>query len=95
MKRRSTTITKNVQVTLENDKEITTEVEFEFSNDLYGSDADGNRGEWREEREDSFDLKEVDDEGNKLSEEEKKEYEKLLEHELEVIEFDGDDFDHD
>lgn len=74
-------VKKDISVELSNGSEITTEVEFVGDYDSnYGADADGNRGigVWFCDEE-NYILRSKDDDGNILSEEQKKEYEKLLE----------------
>jgi len=83
-------IEKEIKVELESEKTITTEVKFIGSYDpKYGADADGNRGIGAWLCDDvEFDLKETDDSGNKLTEEEKKEYKEILNERIEDIEID-------
>lgn len=76
-------IIKNISVTLLNGKVITTEVDISYGTELFGSDADGNRGVWQDWIEPDYNLNDTDDNGVQLSAEEKKEYEEKLEKELE------------
>lgn len=61
---------------------VTVEAEARMYRDLYGADADGNRGEWRTEMDD-LEIKIVDGRGKditeKLSKKYKSEYEQILE----------------
>lgn len=79
--------TKAVTVKLANGKEITVDVDFTYGTEIYGADADGNRGMNQYYQEEDYNPPEVDNVGNPLTEEEKKECEELLEKKFETIEF--------
>jgi hypothetical protein len=85
--------TKQITIELKNGKEITTEVEFTISREKYGADADGNRYEWRSYQEENYDSKDVDDNGIRLTSEEKEEYENKLLEKFETVEIGEDDRD--
>lgn len=73
------TIFKELTVELNNEKQVTVEVEVTGSRERYGDDADGNRGSWEWFVQDvDFSMPSFDDDNNPLDHDEKNEVEKLI-----------------